>query len=722
MLADGFKGDFARACVVAALIMLANPARATAGAVGEGLSPEEIEQLYAAAQQIVVTDERPRHGLTETRSATKTATPLIDIPQSVDVISQDAIDDLSMRSVADVVRFTPGVSIGQGEGHRDQITIRGANTTADFYIDGVRDDIQYYRGLYNLERIEVLKGPNALIFGRGGGGGVVNRVLKRPMADDFASVSASVDTFGGRAFEVDANASASRSAAARLNAIYEAGRNHRDSFASTRKAVNPVFRAALGPDTRLDLAYEFAADERVVDRGVPSQNGRPLAGFRDDFFGDKSVNRSDFSGHYAAVDLSHAFSEKIEANAKVVYANFDKSYRNLFPATAVTTNLSGERLFAVEAYEDSFARRNFFAESNVVAKIATGPLHHTILAGAGFGDQRTHNARVNGFFDSGVVTTSNGRRTIVPLADPFAAPPVTFRSGVGNRTVFSEADVVSVYAQSQTKIGEHVELIGGARWDRFSLALANVLSGERLTRKDSVVSPRVGAVLKPVANASLYASYSRSFLPQSGDQFVALDATLAALEPEQFENLEVGAKFSPTKNLGLALAAYRLDRDNTRAPGPTPGSVALTGAQRSRGLEFSVSGSLTDRWTALLAYALQDAEIVATTAAAPAGRKVGQAPRHAFSVWSRYELTSHVGLGVAVQHQSKSFASITNAVILPAYTRLDAALFLKLNDAIEAQLNAENILNADYFPSAHNDNNISTGAPASVRFTLKARL
>lgn len=707
---------------MATLIVLVIPGRATAVAVGEGLSPEEIDLLYAAAQQIIVTEERPYHGLTQTRSATKTATPLIDIPQSVDVISQDAIEDLSMRSVADVVRFTPGVSIGQGEGHRDQITIRGANTTADFFIDGVRDDIQYYRGLYNLERIEVLKGPNALIFGRGGGGGVVNRVLKRPEADDFAEASASIDTFGARDFQIDANFRVSRSDAARLNAIYEEGRNHRDAFASTRKAVNPVFRAALGPDTRLDLAYEYAVDERVVDRGVPSENGRPLEGFRDAFFGDKSVNRANFSGHYAAVDLSHAFSDMVEANAKIVYANFDKSYRNLFPATAVTTGPTGARGFAVEAYEDGFERRNFFAESNVVAKIATGPLRHTILAGAGFGDQRTHNARVNGFFDSGVVTSSAGRRTIVPLTNPFAPPPVTFRSGVGNRAVFSEADVVSLYAQSQTRIGEHIELIGGARWDRFSLALDNALTGERLTRRDSVVSPRAGAVLKPVKNASLYASYARSFLPQSGDQFVALDATLAALQPERFENLEFGAKYSPNKALVLSLAAYRLDRDNTRAPGPTPGSVVLTGAQRSRGLEISASGSLTKRWTALLAYAAQDAEIVATTAAAPAGRKVAQAPRHAFSVWSRYELTPRFGAGVAVQHQSESFASISNAVVLPAHTRLDAALFLKVSDAIEAQINAENVLNADYFPAAHNDNNISTGAPASVRFTLKARL
>lgn len=705
---------------VASLSVAAPPGMAAETA--PAASASDLEILYAAAQQITVWGERPALGPDLSRSATKTLTPLIDIPQSVDVVSADAIADLAMRSIADAVRYAPGVTIGQGEGHRDQITIRGNNSTADFFIDGVRDDIQFYRGLYNLERIEILKGPNALIFGRGGGGGVVNRVLKRPSREDFASGLVSVDTFGGYEFQADANTSLSETSAARLNAAWGQGRSHRDTFALERFAVNPTFKAALDERTELDLSYEYAADDRVVDRGIPSENGRPLEGFRDAFFGARDVNDAMFRGHFAAVDLKRTFSDAFEANAKLVYGNFDKSYFNLFPATAVTAAPSGVRQLGVEAYNDVFERRNAFVDVYATWKVATGPAAHTVLFGGGFGDQRTYNERVNGFFDSGVATTSSGRRTIVSLADPLTAPAVTFRAGAGNRAVFSESEIYSAYAQTQTKIGEHVELIGGARFDRFAAALSNVSTGERFVRADNVVSPRAGAVVKPAKNASIYASWARSFLPQSGDQFVSLDATLAALEPENFENLEVGAKWNPSKALALTLAAYQLDRTNTRAPGPTPGSVVLTGAQRSRGLEFSAHGALTDRWTVMLGYALQKAEITATTASAPAGRAAPQVPRHAFSVWNRYDASDRIGFGLGVQHQSGSFSSISNAVLLPAFTRVDAALFLKLTDAVEAQINAENILDAAYFPTAHNDNNISTGAPASLRFTLRARL
>ncbi|MBY0422088.1 MAG: TonB-dependent siderophore receptor, partial [Parvularculaceae bacterium] len=661
-------------------------------------------------------------GLQDTRSATKTDTPLVDIPQTVSVITKDLMDDQAMRSLADVVRYAPGVVMGQGEGHRDQITIRGSNSTADFFVDGVRDDIQYYRGLYNLERVEVLKGPNALIFGRGGGGGVVNRVLKRPRKDDFAAAAFAADTFGAWRTEADANATLGQDAAARLNAVYEKGRSHRDAFELERVAVNPTVRINAGPSTRFDLSYEYAFDERRVDRGVPSEGGRPAAGVRDAFFGDRDRNAARFNGHFAGVDVVHAVSDALEANAKLVYGDFDKFYDNVFPATPVATSAGGAREIGIEAYSDSFDRRNFFAQGNLVWKVETGPARHVLLVGAEFGDQRTTNARLNGFFDSGVATTLSGRRTVVPFTDPFAPPPATFRSGVGERLVFSEAKTVSAYVQDQIELGDHVEIIAGVRRDNFRLDVDNLLSGQSFRRRDDVWSPRAGLVLKPASNASVYGSFSRSFLPQSGDQFVSLDLTLAALEPERFENREIGAKWDATKSLSFAVAVYRLDRENTRAPGAAPGTVVLTGAQRSRGVEFSAVGALTKRWSILAGATFQKSEVTATTAAAPAGREAALTPRRLFTLWTRYDATSRLGFGLGVQRQGASFASISNAVALPAFTRLDAALFWRISAKVEAQVNVDNLLNADYFPTAHNDNNISTGAPRAAIFTLKARI
>jgi catecholate siderophore receptor len=220
-------------------------------------------------------------------------------------------------------------------------------------------------------------------------------------------------------------------------------------------------------------------------------------------------------------------------------------------------------------------------------------------------------------------------------------------------------------------------------------------------------------------NLSLYASYSRSYLPQSGDQFSSLTDVTAGLEPERFDNYELGAKWEVLDGLLATAAVYQLDRSNTRASDPAdPTHTVLTGKQRSRGLELGLERSVTSRWLIAGGYSLQDAEIVSTTTAAPAGRKVPLVPRHSFSLWNRYDVTKQLGLGLGVIARSKSYASISNAVKLPGYARVDAAVYFRLPHGIEAQLNAENLLGAHYFPSASNDNNIAPGAPRTLKATL----
>ena len=228
-------------------------------------------------------------------------------------------------------------------------------------------------------------------------------------------------------------------------------------------------------------------------------------------------------------------------------------------------------------------------------------------------------------------------------------------------------------------------------------------------------------ILKQAGNASLYASYSRSYLPQSGDQFLALDASLANLEPERFENYEIGAKWDVTPDLNLTAALYQLDRTNSRAPGAVAGTIELTGEQRSKGLELAANGQITPQWQLSAGFAWQDAEIREPTSAAPAGRKVPLVPRTQASAWTRYDITDRLGLGLGVVHQASSFASISNTVVLPAYTRVDTATFVRLADAVSLQLNIENLFNTGYFPTAHNDNNITTGGPRAARLTLRTR-
>jgi catecholate siderophore receptor len=221
---------------------------------------------------------------------------------------------------------------------------------------------------------------------------------------------------------------------------------------------------------------------------------------------------------------------------------------------------------------------------------------------------------------------------------------------------------------------------------------------------------------------SLYASYSRSYLPQSGDQFGGLDVSTESLKPERFDNYELGAKWEPIEGLLATAAIYRLDRTNTRFQ-VSPGVFELTGEQRSKGIELGLERSISDNWQVSAGYAWQKAEVTeATTACASGSCDVPLVPRHSFSLWTRYNPTSQFGFGVGAVARSKSFASISNMVELPGYARFDAALFYKLTDGIEAQINVENLFNADYFATAHSDNNVAPGAPtnvkAAVRFTF----
>ncbi len=222
---------------------------------------------------------------TGTSTATKTNTPLIDIPQSITVITAQQAEDRGSFTIGEALRYVPGVAVAQGEGHRDQISIRGQVTTADFFVDGVRDDTEYFRDLYNVETIEVLKGPAAMIFGRGGGGGVVNRVTKKANGERIREVTATAGSFERARTTIDVGDKISPDAAFRLNAMYENSENFRDFFELERYGINPTMAFRPDDNTKISLSYEYFKDDRTVDRGVPSsKSGRPFRGPIETFY------------------------------------------------------------------------------------------------------------------------------------------------------------------------------------------------------------------------------------------------------------------------------------------------------------------------------------------------------------------------------------------------------------------------------------------------------
>ena len=702
----------APAAALLATSMLASPA------IGAEVSVDTSDQQ----DTIIVTGQRLEYGVKSTNSATRTNTEIKDIPQALTVISESQIEDQQLRSIADLLYFVPGATPGTGESNRDQITLRGNNSTADFFVNGIRDDVQYFRDFYNVDRVEVLKGPNAMIFGRGGGGGVVNRVTKRSSLDEYRQLVGSVDSFGGVRLTGDIDQPLTDTIGGRINAMYENGGSFRRHVDLERYAINPTVGITAGPDTRIDLSYEYLHDRRTTDRGVPAdaRGGagtaadpiEPLDGFDKIFFGDPDDSFAKADVHIAGLAVEHRFSEGLTLRNRTQYGDYDKFYQNIYPngAAVAATPLLPERV-RIAAYNDTTTRRNLFSQTDLIWEGRFGGIDQTLLVGFEVGRQKGHNQRRNGVFASPVD---------VPLSDPTVDATVSFTGGGVNNGI--KTSVAAAYVQDQVRFTDWLELVAGLRFDRVEIDVDNRNNGLSFERTDKLWSPRLGLILKPQPNLSLYAGYSRSYLPQSGDQFNSLDVSLETLKPERFDNYEVGAKWEPVEGLLATAAIYRLDRSNTRAAGPVPGTIVLTGEQRSKGIELGLERSISDDWQISAGYSWQEAEITETTTAAPAGRKVPLVPKHSASLWTRYDLTDRLGAGLGLIARSKSYASISNAVKLPGYARVDAALYYQIADGIEAQLNAENILGANYFPTAHNDNNIAPGAPmnvkGSVRFTF----
>ena len=670
----------------------------------------------AEAPSIIVTGEHSDYRA-EDADATKTGTPLLDTPQSITTLSRAQLDDQGVEQLNDALRYVPGVTLGQGEGHRDQIMLRGQSTTADFYLDGLRDDAQYYRPLYNTERVEVLRGANALLFGRGGGGGVINRVSKAPQFDRSAiSASAGVDSFGAWSLAGDVNQPLGTQAALRLNAIYEQFNNHRDVYDGHFIGLAPTAGLKLGEATTLVLAYEYAEDRRITDRGVPSLGGVPIRGFDQTFFGDPAVNRSELTAHIARARIEHEFSDSLSANFTGAYATYDKFYGNALPsgATATTVTLTG--------YNNGIQRSNWIGQGNLVWKGATGSLHHTLLLGFEAADQDTANIRSDARFAA--LIGSPTASTTVPLARRITLPAISFTAPVNNST--SHVRALSAYIQDQIELGEHVQIVAGVRYDDFRISSVNLVNGFAGARQDGKWSPRLGLILKPQPNISVYASYAKSFLPQAGDQFTVLAANTASLAPEEFRNLEAGVKWDLAGSLSFTSAVFQIDRSNTRVADPAiSGLFLLGGKSRVRGFEAALSGKILPEWQITLGYAHQEGEIrspiASGSATIPAGRKIDKLPRDQFSAWTRYEVTPKLGLGLGLVHQASQFATISNAVLLPGFTRLDAAIYYDLSDRFGLQLNVENLTDTGYFPSAHTDNNITVGEPINARITARVK-
>jgi catecholate siderophore receptor len=649
-------------------------------------------------------------------SATRTATPLRDVPQAISVVSSELIADQRMSSMADVTRYMPGVGFAQGEGNRDTPILRGNATTSDFFVDGVRDDVQYFRDVYNVDRVEALKGPNAMIFGRGGVGGVINRVTRQADWGQSREASIQFGSWDNKRFTADLGTGLNETAAVRATALYENSDSYRDGVGVVRYGFNPTVAFRLAPNTTLRASYEYFHDERIADRGITSFNGAPVATDPGTFFGDPSQSPTDATVNLFSTVVEHRFNTRVTLRNRLTYGDYDKFYQNVFPGAV---NAAGTTV-SISAYNNATARQNVFNQTDVIVSAQTGRFGHTLLVGTEFGRQETDNFRNTGFFSSlGTNVTSFN----APLSAPTISLPLEFRQGATDADNHGVTTVASVYAQDQVALSRWVEAVVGLRYESVNSDVTNNRTATDFSSSDGLLSPRLGLIYKPIVPLSLYGSYSLTYLPRAGEQLSSLNVTNQALDPEEFRNYEVGAKWDVVPAFSFTAALYHLDRGNVVVPDPNDPTVSiLVDAQQTKGLEIGLNGNLTSAWSIAGGYALQDGEITQSiSAAAQAGATLAQLPRHSISLWNRYDFTPRFAGAVGVLYRSDVFTSTDNLVILPSWTRVDAALFYNLTATLRAQVNVENLFDEDYYLNAHGNTNITPGSPRGVRFALTTR-
>jgi len=671
-------------------------------------TPAAQREVTLPEVKVTGTQERG-YGVKSSSIASKTDTLLRDTPQAMTVITKDLMQDQAMQSIADAIRYVPGVVIAQGEGNRDTAVFRGNSSTSDFYVDGVRDDVQYYRDFYNIDSVEAIKGANAMIFGRGGSGGVINRVSKQAGWQPVREAVASVGSYGHKRAAVDLGGALNTDVAVRVNAMAEQSDSYRDGVALERKGINPTLTLRAGNNTSVSLGFEHFRDERIADRGVPSLNGRPYNTDESTFFGNAQLSPTGVRVNAMTAYIEHDFGNSFVLRNRTRIANYDKFYQNVYANGAVDAT-SGQ--VVVGAYHDATLRTNRFNQTDLTLSITTGGVKHKLATGVEFGRQETDNIRRLGKFAS---TAS------VPATNPLYTGGLGFPLPTTSNT--SIANVASVYVQDQLVFSPQWQAVAGLRYDRFSIDFKNrlAITNAAFDVTDTPVSPRAGLIYKPVDAMSLYASFSRAYVPRAGEQLTSLTANNRAFDPEKFDNLEVGMKWDVTPDLSASAAIYKLDRSNVVVPGALAGSSILVDGQTSKGVELELSGQLTSAWSVMGGYAYQDAELTANQSGTIlSGAKLAMVPKHTVSLWNRYNFSQQLGAGLGLVYRDSLYTSTLNTVMLPSFTRVDGAVYYRLGKQYRLQLNVENLFDKQYWASAHNDNNITPGAPRSVKLSLFA--
>ncbi len=653
--------------------------------------------------------------------------PVLDVPQSVSIITVEDIRNQGFRQIGDLIRYTPGVNTSQGEGHRDAVVFRGVRSTADFYQDGVRDDVQYYRSLYNVEQVEILKGANALLFGRGGTGGLINRVSKTAkIGETFGGLESGVDSFGGADVSLDGNIQVSDTIAFRINFHADSLANHRDMFDGDRVGVNPTMRFEIDPSTTLDLSYEYADHERFIDRGIPTDDvsggtNFPIDSLNKFVIGTSDLNKTTLEANILKGNLVHNYSDSGKLNFSITANDFNKMYKNLYASDYA----SG--IVTLDGYADVTLRETLSISLSNVNEFDRG----TLAVGIDILDTENNNFRYNTFWsttkddnETFALTSSTPRPLNFNVDADGNLTYVDYTSDLNNKSD-TDIEVTSLYLTGNIDLSDQWKMILGARYDDVSISIkqygittpssgANqgkgAVNGTDVTksRDDSTISPRFGVIYKPQDNMSLYLSYSESFIPRSGEQYKTFGTSGERFDPDVFENTEVGFKYDTDSGLSLALSYF--DMEQTKAAEDGTGGTE-TRALAIDGFEITLNGDIDERNA--IRFGLASVDAVRNTS----GDKAKEVPDLTYSLWYTHQANDMFSISLGATYQDESVINSASGPFLPDYTRFDMAMSITPTENDSVRINIENLGDETYYPHSHSNHQVSVGESQNVRIS-----
>lgn len=672
------------------------------------IEPETTRNGEASLAPVVVSGTmNPAFRPATVRSATKTETRALDTAQSVAVIDQELIREQRVIRMEDALRNVAGVYAGQSEGRRDTFTIRGFSAELDTYVDGVRDTAGY-RDFSNIERVEVLKGPAAMLFGRGSAGGIINRISKKPTAEAIREAQLTLGSFDFKRAEWDLGGALAAGANFRLTGAYENGGSFRNLIDNELGNLAASVDFKLAEQTTLLTQLELQKQERTPDRGIPSVNGKPASVPRENFYGSPHDYAKRDSINFGAV-LDHAFSDDTRLKATLRANSMELDATNTRNIGLANNNTEVRR----QALHFPKKKDFVFTQFDLTHKVQTGGIEHQLLAGYEHGTQ------------SGQLEVWRRPASNVSLANPNdkSAAPLFIKANKSYDTRF-EAITDAFYLQDQLQFSPEWKAIAGVRYDIFrqrqEAGLVNGAAAPGMERTDRAWSPRLGLIYQPLPEHSIYISGAQSFQPKAEDLLWGTVAD-AAQKPTETRQFEIGNKNEFLDGrLGVNFALYEITMANVATSDPAnPGQVIQVGEQRHRGVEVDVTGELGSGWRIYGGATAINAEVTKSLdPSLPVGNRPLNIPRSSANLWLSKSFLDNWRAGLGAYYVGERYAFSDNLVTMPGYTRFDAALSYRWKTA-EFSLNVRNLTDKYYYEYATNNNQIAPGTPRNAMLTAR---